>query len=106
MFAEQLAMVEVHPANAAPHVKPYAEAWPEQYICNWLDWVAGDVALPPAVARWKLGFELRSGDCEACPHYRAAGEEMLTQVLLLGPKKVKKRMPRRVSRPARRRAAK
>ena len=40
---------------------------PERYTCSWLD----QFRLPPAVARWSHGLELRSGDCESCLHYQA-----------------------------------
>lgn len=42
----------------------YAEQ-PEEYTCGYLD----QFNLPPAVARWTHGLEIRKGDCESCPLY-------------------------------------
>lgn len=44
------------------------EAWtphPDEYTCGYLD----QFTLPPAVARWTHGLDIRTGDCESCPLY-------------------------------------
>lgn len=44
---------------------------PNEYDCGWL---SGLGELPPAVARWRAGHEIREGDCEACPRYTPAAD--------------------------------
>lgn len=38
---------------------------PERYTCGYLE----QFQLPPAVARWSHGLDIRKGDCESCPLY-------------------------------------
>lgn len=47
---------------------------PESYTCEWLRQY---LPLPPAIARQNGSFEIRDGDCDACPHYVPAALHLL-----------------------------
>ena len=58
------------PMHRQPHEPAEThEVLPEMYTCEWL---AQHEPLPPTVKRWSGGFDIRDGDCEACPHYEPA----------------------------------
>lgn len=61
-----------HTPKAAEHV-----VMPDgQYTCQWLDQYGRD-SLPPAIKRYNGAFQLRDGDCDACPHYVPAALHLL-----------------------------
>jgi|AACY02.9.fsa_nt_gi hypothetical protein len=52
-----------------PGAKPERVDSSDMFLCQFLDTLS---ALPPPIMRKNGSFELREGDCEACPFYEPA----------------------------------
>jgi hypothetical protein len=87
-FAHQIQEVETVPFSHQPHLRPRVEICPEIYTCQFFD----NPELPPPIARHNGSFDIREGDCEACPYYTPAGDKLLIRALRK--KRLKRRRPK------------
>jgi hypothetical protein len=88
-FAHQIQEIEYIPIDEhQPHLRSHVETCPESYTCQFFD----DHELPPPMRRFNGSFEIREGDCEACPYYIPAGDKQLIRALRK--KRLKRRKPK------------